>query len=226
MKLVWNLGVDSKSYNSETKFLRETWFLMLQNQLGVRKMKMIHNQIQKQLSAYLDDELSPCQRRRLEKHLVVCEECSLLLQELRETSDSIASLRQTAPEDLWFAINTKLEGISSGSRRSLAAERRWTWGQIYPITKPVIAAIGIVLVVCTIFIRVFLHKLSEISPEYTQMDVYLTAHTQYYSQKMLTPDFVLNGEQQNADTATENQQSTDSSELDFYLSVYLGEDEI
>lgn len=201
---------------------------MLQSQIGVREMKMIHNRIQKQLSAYLDDELSPRQKRRLEKHLLVCEECSLLLQELRETSDSIASLRQTAPEDLWFAINAKLEGISSGSRRSLAAERRWTWGQIYPITKPVIVAIGIVLVVCTIFIRAFLHKPAEISPEYTQMDVYLTAHTQYYSQKMLTPDSLLNWEQQNTDTATteQNQQSTDSSELDFYLSVYLGEDDI
>jgi predicted anti-sigma-YlaC factor YlaD len=191
-------------------------------------MNILHNQIQKQLSAYLDDELSLCQRRRVEKHLLICEECSALLQEIRETSDSIASLRQTAPEDLWYAINAKLEGISSGSRRSLVAERRWTWGQIYPITKPVIVAIGIVLVVCTIFLRVFLHKPAEISPEYTQMDVYLTAHTQYYSQKMLTPDFVLNGEQQNANTATteQSQQSTDSSELDFYLSVYLGEDEI
>lgn len=191
-------------------------------------MNILHNRIQKQLSAYLDDELSLRQRRRVEKHLLICEECSVLLQELRETSDSIASLRQTAPEDLWFAINAKLEGISSGSRRSLAAERRWTWGQIYPITKPVIVAIGIVLVVCTLCIRAFLHKPAEISPEYTQMDVYLTAHTQYYSQKMLTPDSLLNWEQQNTDTATteQNQQSTDSSELDFYLSVYLGEDDI
>jgi hypothetical protein len=193
------------------------------------KMKMIHNRIQKQLSAYLDDELSPRQRRRVEKHLVVCEECSLILQELRETSNSIASLRQTAPEDLWFAINAKLEGISSGSRRSLVAERRWTWGRIYPIMKPVTVAIGIALVVCALCIWTSLHKPAEISPEYTQMDVYLTAHTQYYSQKMLTPDALLtNWEQQNADTTRteQNQQSTDSSELDFYLSVYLGEDEI
>ena len=191
-------------------------------------MNIIHNQIQKQLSAYLDDELSLRQKRRVEKHLVVCEECSLILQELRETSDSIASLRQTAPEDLWFAINAKLEHIH-GSRRFLVAERRWTWGRIYPIMKPVTVAIGIALVVCAIFIWTSLHKPAEISPEYTQMDVYLTAHTQYYSQKMLTPDALLtNWEQQNADTTQteQNQQSTDSSELDFYLSVYLGDDEI
>ena len=191
-------------------------------------MKIRHNRIQKQLSAYLDDELSPRQRQRMEEHLLICEECSLLLQELRETSDSIASLRQTAPEELWFAINAKLDGISSDSQRSLAAGQRWTWGRIYPIIKPVTVTIGIALVVCGVFIQIFLRGPSEISPEYTQMDVYLTAHTQYYSQKMLAPDSVLNWEQQNTDTASteQNQQSADSSEVDFYLSVYLGDDEI
>ena len=170
----------------------------------------------------------------MEEHLLICEECSLLLQELRETSDSIASLRQTAPEELWFAINAKLDGTSSDSQRPLAAGQRWTWGRIYPVInfrgslKPVAATIGIALVVCSIFIQIFLRRPSEISPEYTQMDVYLTAHTQYYSQKMLAPDSVLNWEQQNTDTASteQNQQSADSSEVDFYLSVYLGEDEI
>lgn len=191
-------------------------------------MKMLHNRIQKQLSAYLDDELSPRQKQRLEKHLLICEECYLLLEELRETSYSIASLRQTAPEELWFAINAKLERTYSDSQQSLAAGRRWTWERIYPIMKPVTVAVGIVIVACSILIQTFLNKPSEISPEYTQMDVYLTAHTQYYSQKMFTTDSALNLEQQNADTEStqQNQESTDSSELDFYLSVYLGEDEI
>jgi hypothetical protein len=60
------------------------------------------------------------------------------------------------------------------------------------------------------------------------MDVYLTAHTQYYSQKMLTSDSELNWEQQNGDIGStqQNQQTNGSSEIDFYLSVYLGEDEI
>jgi len=189
---------------------------------------MLHNRIQKQLSAYLDDELSPRQRRRVEKHLLGCEECSLLLQEFLETGDSIASLRQTAPEDLWFAINAKSGGISSDSRGPLATGRRWTWERIYPIMKPAAVVIGIALVVLSIFIRTFLHKPSEISPEYTQMDVYLTAHTQYYSQKILALDPALNWVQQNSDTEStqQNQQSAYSSDLDFYLSVYLGEDEI
>lgn len=189
---------------------------------------MIHKRIQRQLSAYLDDELSQRRRQRVDKHLRICEECSSLLAEIRETSDSVASLRQTAPGDLWFALNARLENISPHSQTPLAIGRRWTWERIYPIVKPAAAIIGIALIVGFISLRVFLHKPSEVSSEYTQMDVYLTAHTQYYSQKMLAPDEVINLEQQNIDTtATEqNQQSDYSSELDFYLSVYLGEDEI
>jgi hypothetical protein len=188
---------------------------------------MLHRRIQKQLSAYLDDELSERRRRRVEKHLSSCEDCSLLLQELREISESVASLRQTAPEDLWFAINAKLESVTSPPRSSLARGRRWTWERIYPIMKPVAATIGIILIVGTIFIRVLLDKPTEIKPDYTQMDIYLTAHTQYYAQKMLTTDAVIDLEQLNSDTESiQQQQINDSSEIDFYLSVYLGDDDI
>ena len=189
---------------------------------------MLHKRIQKQLSAYLDDELSQRRRQRVEKHIQICGECSLLLAELRETSDSVASLRQTAPEDLWFALNARLESISPDSQNSFATRRRWTWERLYPIVKPAAATIGIALIVGVIFIQIFLHKPSEVSSEYTQMDVYLTAHTQYYSQKILAPESAINLEQQDIDTtSTEQEQQSDySSELDFYLSVYLGEDEI
>jgi len=182
--------------------------------------------MQKQLSAYLDDELSPRQRQRVDKHLLICEECSLLLQELRETSDSVASLRQTAPADLWFAVNARLTDIYSNSRPSLATG--WTWRQIHPIITPVAAAIGIALVVCGIFVQIFPRGPSAPSAEYTQMDVYLTEHTQYYSQKMLAPAPMLSLAQQDAGTAStqQHQQSTSGSEVDFYLSVYLGDDEI
>ncbi|MFQ6040070.1 MAG: anti-sigma factor family protein [Candidatus Poribacteria bacterium] len=189
---------------------------------------MIHKRIQKQLSAYLDDELSQRRRQRVEKHLQICEECSSLLAELRETSDSVALLRQTASEDLWFALNARLESITPASQTPVAAGRRWAWERIYPIVKPAAAIIGIALIVGFISLQIFLHKPSEVNSEYTQMDVYLTAHTQYYSQKMLAPDEVINLEQQDIDTTSteQNQQPDYGSELDFYLSVYLGEDEI
>jgi anti-sigma factor RsiW len=36
------------------------------------------------MSAYLDEELSPRRRRRLERHVGECEQCRLLLASLRE----------------------------------------------------------------------------------------------------------------------------------------------
>ena len=195
----------------------------------MREMKMLHNQMQKQLSAYLDDELSTKKRQRVKQHLLVCEECSSLLHELREMSDGVASLRQTAPEDLWFAISAQLEDASPDySQRTLMTERRWAWRRIHPIIKPVAVTIGIALVALGVFIQIFLRGPSEISPEYTQMDAYLTAHAQYYSQNMLAPDPTFSLSQQQADTASNQQalQTDYDSEVDFYLSVYLGEDEI
>ena len=202
---------------------------------------MLHKRIQKQLSAYLDNELSQRRRQRVENHLQICEECSSLLAELRETSDSVASLRQTASEDLCFALNARSESSTPASQTPLETGWRGAWERIYPIVKPAVtgikipaygikipAYIVIALIVGFISFQIFLHKPSEVSSEYTQMDVYLTAHTQYYSQKMLAPDEVINLEQQDIDTTSteQNQQSDYGSELDFYLSVYLGEDEI
>jgi len=190
--------------------------------------------MQKQLSAYLDDELAPRQRRRVEQHLLVCEECSSLLYELREMSDGLASLRQTAPEDLWFAINAQLENTSPDSHRTLITERRWTWGQIFPIIKPVAATIGVALVILAVFTQVFLKgpeegpQYAEESTQYTQMDAYLTAYTQYYSQNVFAFDPIIDWEQQSSKTEStqQNQQSTESQELDFYLNAYLGDEEI
>ena len=189
-------------------------------------MKMLHNQMQKQLSAYLDDELSPRQKRQVEQHLLICGECSSLLQELRDMSAGVASLRQTAPEDLWFAINEQLEGLSSDSTRTLARERRWTWRGIHPIIKPVAVAIGIALVALGVF-QVFLNRPAE-SPQYPQMEAYLAAYTQYYSQNVLASDPIIDWEQQSskAEPTQQNQQSNYSPELDFYISVYLGDEEI
>jgi len=190
---------------------------------------MLHNIIKKQLSAYLDDELLLRQRRRVEKHLLKCEECSVLLEELREVSESVASLRQEVPEDLWFEINANLETVSSDSQRPLFTDKRWNWERIYPVMKPLAAAATIVIVLFSaFFIWTSLHKQPKTIPQDTPMDVYLTAHTQYSSQKMFASDSTVNWMQQetDAESSEQDQQSAYNSELDIYLSVYMGDDEI
>jgi len=190
---------------------------------------MLHNKIKKQLSAYLDDELSPRKKKRVEKHLSKCQECSLLLEELREVSENIASLRQTASKDLWYGIKANLGNISTDSEEAIVADKKWKWEIFYPITKPLAAAALILFAVLSIFIGTFLHKEPEnITQEYTPIDVYLTAHTQYYSQKPLATEPVIDlvEQQVNTESVQKEQEKEYSSEIDFYVSVYMGEDDI
>lgn len=189
---------------------------------------MLHNRIKTQLSAYLDDELSPRQKQRVKEHLAICEECHLLLQDLREVSNRVASLRQKAPKDLWLAIDAKLDLISPASQSSLVDHLwQWTWRWLQPIVKPVPIAVGTASIICGILLVLLLQQPQETSSQQIPIDVYLTVHTRDYSQESLVPDQTLNLEQQDDSEATEQEQEqTYDSEIDFYLTVYLGEDEI
>jgi len=67
--------------------------------------------IRQDLSAYLDGELSPEQRRRLEGHLAVCSACARHLEELRELARGLRRLpRPTAPSHLMGQILEVLDG--------------------------------------------------------------------------------------------------------------------
>ena len=51
---------------------------------------MSHNRIQKQLSAYLDDQLNPESRARVEAHLDTCDECVEILSNFQQNRQAIA----------------------------------------------------------------------------------------------------------------------------------------
>lgn len=190
---------------------------------------MLHNRIKKQLSAYLDDELSSSQRKRMEKHLSKCEECSELLDELREISEGVASLRQEASEDLWFGINANLETVPSEVQRDSTQGRIWRLERVYSIMKPLAAAAVIVIVLLsTFFILTSVYEQPKTTSQNTPIDIYLTAHTQSYSQKILVPEPTIDlvGTQANIQSNQQEQQTEYNSDIDFYLSVYMGEDEI
>lgn len=54
-------------------------------------------ELSEELSAYVDDELSPAERERLEAHLQGCDRCRLELQSLHTVSRLVASLPQVEP---------------------------------------------------------------------------------------------------------------------------------
>jgi hypothetical protein len=63
-----------------------------------------------QLSAYLDGELDPSRRRRLEAHLAGCAECAAVLADLRAIVAAAPHYEGREPSrDLWEAIESRLD---------------------------------------------------------------------------------------------------------------------
>ena len=56
-----------------------------------------HDRIQNQLSAYLDNELSPEQRTVVETHLSECRECTEMLADFQRNRQWISALTHEAP---------------------------------------------------------------------------------------------------------------------------------
>ena len=60
-------------------------------------MAKIHAEFQDELSAYLDNELAPVMRERVEAHLHSCDECSEMLSAFQENRQMVASIAHPAP---------------------------------------------------------------------------------------------------------------------------------
>ena len=68
------------------------------------------NHVSEQLSDYLDDELTPPERRAVESHLAECPACAHTLDELRRVVDRARAIVPQAPErDLWEGIAGRLD---------------------------------------------------------------------------------------------------------------------
>jgi anti-sigma factor RsiW len=63
-----------------------------------------------ELSLYLDDALAPQERRAIEAHLAVCEQCRARLGELRSVARLVASLPERAPQRSLLPRRSALPG--------------------------------------------------------------------------------------------------------------------
>jgi anti-sigma factor RsiW len=70
---------------------------LIRRALARVRFKRDHRWTGAHLSDYLDDELRPDERRRLEEHVHWCPECRHMLETLRRTVAGLMGLR-TAPE--------------------------------------------------------------------------------------------------------------------------------
>lgn len=109
------------------------------------------------LSDYLDGDMTAAEARTLEQHLDACEDCRLVLAQLRRVQNEARALADPpVPDDLWAGIASRIgpAGSASGrvaeparvlrlpARRPLAA---WTWAMAAGIALLLVSAVTLVL---------------------------------------------------------------------------------
>lgn len=131
---------------------------------------MKHQRIQKHLSAYFDNELSPVLRRKVEDHLRTCEECSEMLADFKENQQQIAALVHPAPS-MKQTVLAKIQAAEASSRHTmLDIFRRWVF-------RPFTVGATAFSTVCFIF--AFIYFSASPAPQYDELvDFYFGVHSE------------------------------------------------
>ena len=88
---------------------------------------MKHQCIQKHLSAYLDNELTPALQEKVSLHLRDCEACKSILSDFKENKQRMADLVHPAPS-MKEVILAKIQAMEAAPRdRFLTVFRRWVF---------------------------------------------------------------------------------------------------
>ena len=125
-------------------------------------MAKIHTQFQDELSAYLDDELAPAMRDRIEAHLHSCDECSDMLSVFRQNRERIKSLEHPAPASIENAVMAKIreQAVKADPKEStrtpwLSDIGRWLpdFGRWFlrPVTAGATGILTLVLILGTLY---------------------------------------------------------------------------
>ena len=88
-------------------------------------MAKIHTQFQDELSAYLDNELAPAIRDRIEAHLHSCDECSDMLAAFQENRARVKTLEHPAPASLENAVMAKIRQQAAQTRKEESTHTGW-----------------------------------------------------------------------------------------------------
>ncbi len=135
-----------------------------------------HNRIQKQLSAYLDDELSPEQRLSVEVHLSECRECTAILADFQRNRQWIGALTHEAPP-IADTVLPQLADRGPVRRRQLPSfGELWDW-----VCRPAISSVGALAMVGLVVALVYFNLMIPATQDtYTAdpLDFYLAVHTE------------------------------------------------
>jgi hypothetical protein len=98
------------------------------------------DQVHAQLGLYVDGELPPAARSRLEAHLNECSACRFRLRELEQLAEGLRNLEQPAvPENLWAAVQ---RGLAQGRESRPAFQ--WFRGAKLATAATILFAVGVI----------------------------------------------------------------------------------
>ncbi|HKP30759.1 MAG TPA: zf-HC2 domain-containing protein [Gemmatimonadales bacterium] len=106
----------------------------------------MHNEIINQLSAYLDGELSPSERARIDEHIAACAACRVVLDDLKAIVVTAPYYEGEAPKrDVWAGIQAGISGqkeVAFDRRPSTVDRRRFSLGQLIAASVAFAAVVG------------------------------------------------------------------------------------
>lgn len=172
--------------------------------------------VRKNLSAFLDNELSHGKRGQIESHISECVDCHRELGKLRGMIGLISNTEHPGtPAQLWEGTRRKLAAASDQPIRTRIL-RMPIWAAI-----PAGAAIFVILLY-SVSSQLFFTKY-EADP--IPITVYLEEHALSYSEQILSSDLLSELTIVQTEQFTENAQSDEQmSELDMLMEVHYGTD--
>jgi anti-sigma factor RsiW len=86
-----------------------------------------HQRAAEAFSAYVEGQLAPAERARLDEHLATCMQCRVSLERFRRTVGRLGALKRTAPGDFLAGVQAQ---INRRSRGRFFAKRYLLFGRI------------------------------------------------------------------------------------------------
>ena len=186
-------------------------------------MAKIHTQFQDELSAYLDNELAPAMRNRIETHLHSCEECSEMLSAFRQNRARIKGLEHTAPASIENAVMTKICQQAAHAQEQESTRTGWIpdIGRWMPdlgrwFFRPVTAGATGVLTLVLILGALYFY------PNGSQYDETLDYYFGLHTEQLVDNTFDSNIGISFSTTASEDSLSTETTDdTELFLNLYL-----
>ncbi len=180
-------------------------------------MAKIHEQIQDELSAYLDNELAPDIHKRIEAHLHSCNECSDTLAAFQRNREGIKSLEHPAPLSIHNAVMTQIrqEAAKSSTEKPSRTLRlpdigRWLpdFGRWFlrPVTAGATGILTLILIVGALYFYPATSQYEE------SLDFYFGIYTEQVTDNPLSANI----------SSMQPEESVESDgDTDLFLNLYL-----